>query len=243
MNHSVYIIALTWYGLVVMDASEKYKTVFCDELFDKPERLIVVGASNVGKSYFINKLIKKYAHKFTDIIISGTFKSELQQCSDIKKKVKIHADGIYNPFLDFDVIDDENIDQRHILLFYDDCMSTFMDSKIGADIFFKGRHFNFSVIVTLQNYFYRGKEAQTIRAQTTQLILFKIRNIQQVSTLSRSLESGKDRIQRFHDIYNKYVTNKKYGYIGIFLDCDDLTRYRTDLVDEKGTYDTVIKFV
>ena len=86
MIHSVYIIALTWYGLVVMDASEKYKTFFCDELFDKPERLIVVGASNVGKSYFINKLIKKYAHKFTDIIISGTFKSELQQCSDIKKK-------------------------------------------------------------------------------------------------------------------------------------------------------------
>ena len=33
-----------------MDASEKYKSVFCDELFDKPERLIVVGASNFGKS-------------------------------------------------------------------------------------------------------------------------------------------------------------------------------------------------
>ena len=43
--------------------------------------------------------------------------------------MKIHTDGIYNPFLDFDPIDDENIDQRHILLFYDDCMSTFMDSK------------------------------------------------------------------------------------------------------------------
>ena len=103
-----------------MNVNEKYKSVFCDELFDKPERLIVVGASNVGKSCFINKLIKKYSHKFTDIIISGTFKSELQQCSDIKKKVKIHSDGIYNPFLDFDPIVDENLDQRHILLFYDD---------------------------------------------------------------------------------------------------------------------------
>ena len=41
-----------------MDATKKYKSVFCDELFDKPERLIVVGASNVGKSCFINKLIK-----------------------------------------------------------------------------------------------------------------------------------------------------------------------------------------
>ena len=217
-----------------MELGEKYKSVFCEDLFDKPERLIVVGASNVGKSCFINNLIKKYVHKFTDIIISGSFKSDLQQCDNIKNKVKIHTDGIYNPFLDYDVVDKETIDQRHILLFYDDCMSTFMDSKIGADIFFKGCHFNFSIIITLQNYFYCGKEAQTIRAQTTHLILFKIRNIQQVSTLSRSLESSKDRIQRFHDIYNKYFTNKKYDYIAIFLDCNDLTCYRSDLANEKG---------
>ena len=68
-----------------MDASEKYKSVFCDELFDKPERLIVVGASNVGKSCFINKLIKKYAHKFTDIITARTFKSELNNVRILKK--------------------------------------------------------------------------------------------------------------------------------------------------------------
>ena len=167
----------------------------------------------------------------------------MQQCDNIKNKVKIHTDGIYNPFLDYDVVDRETIDQRHILLFYDDCMSTFMDSKIGADLFYKGRHYHFSIIITLQNYFYKGSEAQTIRAQATHLVLFKIRNIQQVSSLSRTLESGKDRIQRFHNIYNKYVINKKYGYIAIFLDCDDLTRYRTDLVNEKGLYDTIIKFV
>ena len=33
-----------------MDATEKYKSVFCDELFDKPERLIVVGALMLGKA-------------------------------------------------------------------------------------------------------------------------------------------------------------------------------------------------
>ena len=99
------------------------------------------------------------------------------------------------------------------------------------------------MVLTLQNYFYKGLEAQTIRGQATHLVLFKIRNIQQVSTLSRTLESGKERIQRFQDIYNKYVTNVSYGYIAIFLDCDDLTRYRTHLVNEKGLYDTVIKFI
>ena len=88
MYASVYICSLTYHDVIIMELSEKYKSVFCDELFNKPERIIVVGASNVGKSYFINKLIKKYAHKFTDIIISGTFKSELQQCTDIKKKLK-----------------------------------------------------------------------------------------------------------------------------------------------------------
>ena len=40
-----------------MELGEKYKSVFCEDLFDKPERLIVVGASNVGKSCFINNLI------------------------------------------------------------------------------------------------------------------------------------------------------------------------------------------
>ena len=92
-----------------------------------------------------------------------------------------------------------------------------MSSKIGADIYFRGRHYFFSVIVTLQNYFYKGLEAQTIRGQATHLVLFKIRNIQQVSTLSRTLESGKERIQRFQDIYNKYVINAPYGFIAIFL--------------------------
>ena len=118
-----------------MDQTLKNKSVFCNELFDKPERLIVVGTSSAGKSCFVNKLIKKYSHKFTDIIISGTFKSDLQQCEDIKNKVKIHTDGIYNPFLHYDPVEDESLEDRHILLFYDDCMSTFMSNKIGAEVF------------------------------------------------------------------------------------------------------------
>ena len=93
-----------------MELNEKYKSVFCDGLFNKPERIIVVGASNVGKSYFINNLIKKYAHKFTDIIISESFKSDLQQCDNIKNKLKIHTNGIYIPFLDYDIVDRETID-------------------------------------------------------------------------------------------------------------------------------------
>ena len=226
-----------------MEITHKYKSVFCEELFDKPQRLIVVGASHVGKSCFITKLIKKYSHKFTDIIISGAFKSDLQQCDDIKNKVKINGSEIYNPFLDYEPVDNESLEERHVLLFYDDCMANFMSSKIGAELFYKGRHFHFSVILTLQNYFYNGPEAQTIRGQATHLVLFKIRNIQQVSALSRSLECGKDRIKRFHDIYTKYVLNKKYGYISIFLDCEDDIRYRSDLVNETGPYDTIIKFV
>ena len=223
---------------------EKYKNANTTELFDIPERMVVVGATNVGKTCFVNKIILKYQHKFTDIILCGVFKSELENHPGIKDKLKIHhEDTLYNPFNDFDIAENKSLSERHVLLFYDDSMSTFLNSKMGADIFYKGRHWNLSIVVCLQNYFYKGSESQTIRANMTHLTLFKIRSLQQIATLARGLESGKDRVQKFINIYNKYVINKKYGYITIFLDNDDLTRYRTDIVNETGVYDTIISFV
>ena len=55
-----------------MNAWEIYKTVFCKELFNKPKKVNVTDRSNVGERCFINKLMTKYVHKFTDAIISGT---------------------------------------------------------------------------------------------------------------------------------------------------------------------------
>ena len=73
MLGTVYIFTLSWHDVIIMEAWEKYKSVFRKKLFNKPERIIVDEASNVGQSCFINNLIKKYAYKFEDIIISGTF--------------------------------------------------------------------------------------------------------------------------------------------------------------------------
>ena len=55
-----------------MNAREIYKSVFCKKLFNKPKKVNVIDRSNVGERCFINKRMKKYVHKFTDIIISGT---------------------------------------------------------------------------------------------------------------------------------------------------------------------------
>ena len=55
-----------------MNAQEIYKSVFCKELFNKPKKVNVTDRSNVGKRCFINKLMKKYVHKFAVIIISRT---------------------------------------------------------------------------------------------------------------------------------------------------------------------------
>ena len=55
-----------------MNAWGIYKSVFCKELFNKPKKANVTDRSNVGERCLINKLMKKYVHKFTDIIISGT---------------------------------------------------------------------------------------------------------------------------------------------------------------------------
>ena len=125
------------------------------------------------------------------------FKSELEQCEEIKNKLRIHRENdMYNPFNEFDMPENKTLADRHVLLFYDDSMSMFLNSKVGADIFYKGRHWHFSVIITLQNIFYKGIESQTIRGQMTHLTLFKIRSLQQIATLGRSLESGKEHVQR-----------------------------------------------
>ena len=55
-----------------MNAWEIFKSVFCKELFNEPKKVNATNRSNVEERCFINKLMKKYVYKFTDIIISGT---------------------------------------------------------------------------------------------------------------------------------------------------------------------------
>ena len=55
-----------------MNAWEIFKSVFCKELFNEPKKENATNRSNVEERCFINKLMKKYVYKFTDIIISGT---------------------------------------------------------------------------------------------------------------------------------------------------------------------------
>ena len=77
-----------------MEAWEIYKSVFCKELFNKPKKVNVGDASNVGERCFINKLMKKYAHKFADVIISGT----ISVIRFIKQRCyKNHCDTEFNP--------------------------------------------------------------------------------------------------------------------------------------------------
>ena len=77
-----------------METWEIYKSVFCKELFNKPKKVNVGDASNVGERCFINKLMKKYAHKIADVIISGT----ISVIRFIKQTCyKNHCDTEFNP--------------------------------------------------------------------------------------------------------------------------------------------------
>ena len=224
-----------------MEKLNVYQSVECDPLFYKTERILIIGAINAGKSYFANKLISKHADKFTHIIVCGVYASDLEKCVETKDKLRVVHEETYNPFDDFHIAENMDLKQRHVLIFYDDSMGCVLDSKICSKIFFMGRHYNISVIVTLQNYFYQGKEAQTIRGQASMITLFKIRNMNQVVSIARTIESGKSRIEKFSHLYNKHVLNKRYGYLSIFMDSPPDVRYRKDLVNESGIYDTVLK--
>ena len=77
-----------------MGVWEIYKSTFCKEFFNKPKKVNVTEPANDEKRCFINKLMKKYAYKFADIIISGT-NSIIQF---IKQRCcKNHFDTVFNP--------------------------------------------------------------------------------------------------------------------------------------------------
>ena len=42
-----------------------------DFIFEKPERIIVTGSSNTGKTHLVEELVKKHIDKFYRIVICG----------------------------------------------------------------------------------------------------------------------------------------------------------------------------
>ena len=223
-----------------MNNDRNYKSLNIDsEIFCGSSRLLIIGGSHSGKTYFVQKLVLRHHDKFKKIVICGT-PNLLLQYSQTKDKTKIY-DTIQNPFKEQD---DDDDDKRGSLYVIDDLMSEAYNSQIVNDIFSKGRHHNISIILILQSYFPTGSAKSLIpqiKNNATIQIFFRLRNQSELVLAAKKLEFDKKSQEFFLDLIKREVCEKRYGYIATFLDeLNPEGRYRNNLVFEDGSkYETV----
>ena len=225
-----------------MIADKNYKNLEIDsEIFQGSSRIILLGGSHCGKTYFLQKLVLRHEKKFRKIIICGT-PNDLLKYPETRGKTELHS-GIYDPFNE--IADaDECEDGRQILIVYDDLMSEAYNSQIVNNLFSKGRHYNISTVLVLQSYFPSGSGRSIlpmVKNNASLQIFFRLRNQAEMSLVAKKLEFDKKSQQFFLDLIQREVCGKKYGYLAVYMDETNLeARYRNNLVKDDGSeYETV----
>lgn len=178
-------------------------------IFRNPSRIIICGFTNSGKTHFCTKLVEKYQHLFSKIVISGVKSHPLERNDSIRPKLHIQED-IINP------VDEEESPftepNKHTLHILDDNFLLAANSLEVVNNFTKGRHRNISVIMITQNIFFPGKYARTIALNTSHYVLMKNRDLNQIECLGRQLY-GKGASKDFVEIYKNVVLSNTYGYL------------------------------
>lgn len=180
------------------------------DLFREPARVIVSGFSNSGKSELVRKLIIKYQHKFTNIIMCGVEEHPLQSHPQVGPKLSLHA-GIVDPLTD--------IDESHpysILYVLDDVFTEAVQNSHVMDVFTKGRHKSISTFFITQNVFHGGKHARNISINASHFLLLRTRDINQVEILGRQI-FGKALAQKFSAVYREAVLKRPFSHLLIDL--------------------------
>ena len=218
----------------------------CDTLFKSgPERLIITGSSNSGKSVLCSKLVKRYIDKFHSIVLCGGY-NELLLNGDKEIKDKIYYAGsaeIFNPFTKFSQteLQKRKKSNQQTLLIYDDLQEMVANSTVISELFSKGRHFNFSTIIILQSYFPQGAKSKNvlpqIKANASVQIFTMTKSMRDVGAIVDRLEcTKKDKTWLLQVFRQLIVKGKKYGYLVVYHDAsNELLTYSNNLFNEDGT--------
>ena len=205
-------------------------------IFEGSSRILLLGGSHCGKTYFLQNLVLRHEKKFKKIILCGT-PNDLLEYPQTKGKTVRH-EGIYDPFEEA-AEDLQEDDDRQILVVYDDLMSEAYNSQIISRLFSRGRHYRISTVLVLQSYFPSGSGRSVlpmVKNNASHQIFFKLRNQAEMSMVAKKLEFDKRNIQFFTDLIQREVYGKKYGYVAVFMDeSNPEARYRNNLVGEDGS--------
>ena len=216
---------------------KNYKDLEVDsQIFEGSSRILLLGGSHCGKTYFLQNLVLRHEKKIKKIILCGT-PNDLLEYPQTKGKTVRH-EGIYDPFEEA-AEDLQEDDDRQILVVYDDLMSEAYNSQIISRLFSRGRHYRISTVLVLQSYFPSGSGRSVlpmVKNNASHQIFFKLRNQAEMCMVAKKLEFDKRKVQFFTDLIQREVYGKKYGYVAVYMDeSNPEARYRNNLVGEDGS--------
>lgn len=168
-----------------------------DVKISHPARVLFVGVSMSGKSTVINNFIKYqstiFKKSFHRIIFSVPNMSysalHEQQYNDLQK---YHNNTEFvTGFPKFSELFNENNKNLNTCLIMEEFLANgdFANKSDALELFTaKSHHYNTTILITAQSYYFEGKYARNIRKQMTDIILFKSRGDKgDLTTLTRQI--------------------------------------------------------
>ena len=161
-------------------------------------RHVVIGPSNVGKTYYMLKVLEKIGNKRPIHIITRS----PNQYPNYKSSTEIKPINKY----------------KGSIVIFDDMLGAKNSSQID-EFFSRGRHENLDVYYISQSYF--GLPRQSVRNNSDRLILFK-QTLRDVQSMYYDIGAYDMKYDEFKEMCHK-AWDEKYNYL-----CIDMTKNKTD---------------
>lgn len=211
------------------------------EIFKDNFRLFIIGGCESGKTTLaVNILLSDnlISPPVGDIIVCYSHMQPIFTKLTDKYGNKVH---FYRDFT-HDLLDEDFLRTLHRpILFLDDCLEYFRDSK-GKKLLEKlmthvSHHGSLSVIATYQTLF---TATSAINAQVTHYIIKRLPDLSNIQSFARRLV-GKEYAKSFEKVYSKITEDNKYNYLLCDLNYDDKTlQLQTNILCESYPYYRIV---
>ena len=161
-------------------------------------RHVVIGPSNVGKTYYMLKVLEKIGNKRPIHIITRS----PNQYPNYKTNTEIKPKNKY----------------KGSVVIFDDMLGAKNSSQID-EFFTRGRHEDLDVYYISQSYF--GLPRQSIRNNSDRLILFK-QTLRDVQSMYYDIGAYDMKYDEFNEMFHK-AWDEKYNYL-----CIDMTKNKNE---------------
>lgn len=181
-----------------------------------PTSICISGCSGSGKSFFTHRLLKNRDVMFTIPVKKIIWFYNIWQ--KLYDEVESSLDVDFQEGLPTEHFLKEINDGNHYIIVLDDLQDQITKSNLCERLLTQISHHNcITVIYLVQNFF--NKNMRTLTLNSHYLILFRnLRDVTQISTLSRQIGLGKGMIEAYKD-----ATSEPYSYL-----CVDLCPHSTD---------------